>query len=504
MSQAVVARQQGDNFQARVFWLNAALLLDPSSGIVRVAYETGPKAFDDVLVEYDPANAPQDHTGRPVLRDHLQCKWHVRPGDFGHADLIDPAFSNAQTQSFLQRARGAQVQYAPNGEGARFKLMTNWSLRRDDPLARVIQTQWQALDLKRLFDGTTDASAMGKMRRAWCDHLQIDEDSLRLVARTVGVTQRLESGQDLRDWLNDRFRRMGLVCVPSSQAGFFYDDLITKLHAQGRSDFNGASFKDMCNQEKLFDPHEERKSISIGVRSFMHPIDNIESRAQRTVNLVPHFNGRFIRDEEAWSAKVFPQLRDFALEVAQKHYHLRLILDVHVSLAFGIGTILNVKSGKFIEIEQRTGGRNFWSSTDVAPDAAWPTFVFETETVSEGPDVAVAVSVTHDVGKDVRTYVKSVQTIGRILHARLTVDASRQSIQCGRHAQQLADSLLAALRANVSSKADRQRTHFFIAGPNAFAFLLGQNQSAIGATTVYEWDFEGNRDGSYRPGLSFD
>jgi hypothetical protein len=40
MAEAVVARQQGDNFQARLFWLNAAQLLDPASAVRRVAYET--------------------------------------------------------------------------------------------------------------------------------------------------------------------------------------------------------------------------------------------------------------------------------------------------------------------------------------------------------------------------------------------------------------------------------------------------------------------------------
>jgi hypothetical protein len=33
-----------------------------------------------------------------------------------------------------------------------------------------------------------------------------------------------------------------------------------------------------------------------------------------------------------------------------------MILDTHVSLAFGVGAILNVKSGKVIEIEQRAAG----------------------------------------------------------------------------------------------------------------------------------------------------
>ena len=40
-----------------------------------------------------------------------------------------------------------------------------------------------------------------------------------------------------------------------------------------------------------------------------------------------------------------------------------------------------------------------------------------------------------------------------------------------------------------------------MAGPNAFAFFLGQNQPAMGPVIVYEFDFEGGRDATYRPGL---
>jgi hypothetical protein len=130
MTQAVVARKHGDDFQARLFWLHAALLLDPRGPVVRVGYEIGPKAFDDVLVEYDLARAPQDHHGQPVLRDHLQTKWHVKPGEFTYADLTDPAFTNATSQSFLQRARDAQVQHAPDGTGASASSCNSgdWSL----------------------------------------------------------------------------------------------------------------------------------------------------------------------------------------------------------------------------------------------------------------------------------------------------------------------------------------------------------------------------------------
>jgi hypothetical protein len=48
MTRANVSRHQGDDFQARLFWLKATALLDPKTNIVKVSYETGPKSFDDI------------------------------------------------------------------------------------------------------------------------------------------------------------------------------------------------------------------------------------------------------------------------------------------------------------------------------------------------------------------------------------------------------------------------------------------------------------------------
>jgi hypothetical protein len=503
MTQAVVARKQGDDFQARLFWLYAAQLLDAAGNVIRVAYETGPKAFDDVLVEYDPVCAPQDHRGSPVLRDHLQCKWHTRPGQFGYIDLIDPAFTNAQSRSFLQRAREAQLQHAPTGEGVRFKLVTNWRLGHNDPLMQLVLQQTHALDLDRLFDGTTPASVTGKVRQAWADHLATDEGALRLVARTLAITQRLESADELRERLNDRFAATGLMRVSSAEAGFFYDDLIAKLRAQGRSSFDRNSFRDLCQSENLLDSSRERNPVTVGVRSFMHPIDNLEARCHQTLNLVPHFDGRYIRDEADWEGRILPELRAFILRAAAENEHLRLILDAHVSLAFGVGTLLNVKSGKTIEIEQRTGGRRFWSPTDLPLDPTWPGLVFEEEIMAEPGehDVAVAIGLTHDISTAVQHYVKGMPSIGRILHVRLEGGPSGQSVKCGHHASRLAEALTTRVRAGVGSSTHNRTIHLFIAGPNAFAFFLGQNHVAIGRTTVYEWDFEGRRSGSYSLGL---
>lgn len=501
MSKAVVARKQGDDFQARLFWLHAALLLDPNGPVTKVGYETGPKAFDDVLVEFDPTRAPQDHRGRPVLRDHLQCKWHVRPDHFGYGDLIVPDFIGAHQVSFLQRARDAQRAFAPAGDGARFKLVTNWRLNAADPLVRLVLLQWHALDVDQLFDGGA-RSAMGRVREEWRSHLGIDDAALRLVASTLGITQRLESADDLRERLNDRFAAVGMVRVPADEAGFFYDDLIAKLHSQSRTGFDRDAFREMCKSERLLDDRRERNPVTVGVRSFMHPIDDLAERCDQALNLVPFFDGRYIKDEADWNARVWPEVRAFVVKAARANDHLRLVLDTHVSLAFAVGTLLDVKSGKRIEIEQRTGGKRFWAADDMPEDPAWPKLEFEDETLGDGVDVAIAVGLTHDIAEMARNYVKHNRAIGRLTIARPQGGHSGSSVRCGHHAAKLAEAVTSHLRAGGRSAKNPRTTHVFIAGPNGFAFFLGQNHAAIGPCVIYEWDFDGKRGGDYSPGLA--
>jgi hypothetical protein len=187
MATANVARRQGDDFQARLFWLKASSLLDPRSPIIKVVYENGPKGFDDIALNMNPPALRWITMAFQSLRRHTQCKWHTTAGVFGHDDLPLPSFINASTHSLLQRSCDAQLKYAPHATGSQFELVTNWRLKADDPLIELIRKQADAIDLARLFDGTTDASRMGKVRKLWRDHLGIDDKALHLVTRTMMV-----------------------------------------------------------------------------------------------------------------------------------------------------------------------------------------------------------------------------------------------------------------------------------------------------------------------------
>ncbi len=500
MTQAVTVRRDGDTFQARLFWWHAARLLDPDSPIVRVGFETGPKSFDDIWVEYDPARSASDQYGEPLCREHIQCKWHVTPDSYGYAHLVDPEFINANARSLLQRARDAQLAYAPTGSGVRFKLLTNWRLDRADPLREMIGNRSGAMRLERLYGTLTDNSKAGAVRKAWREHLAINEDELKVLARTLAFGEVTDTLDALRDNLDLLFAYVGLRRIPANQSAFPYDDAIFQWMAQGRLEFDRSSFRAICAREGLLGQAEGGRRV-YGVKSFEHPIDRLEERCHRVLDLVPAFDERYIRSDDDWQATLYPALRAFLLAAAQDGAHLRLALDAHATLAFAAGSILNVKSGRHIELEQRTMGRRVWSADDMISDPSWPTLVAEAADINPAqPDIAIAVGVTHDIGGDVRRYVgATLPTIGRLLLLRPSCGAGAQLVACGRHASELAEAAVSAVREARGNNLGL--IHLFIAAPNAMTFFLGQRQPLLGRVQLYEFDFEGGRDRSYAPAL---
>ena len=501
MTQAVAVRRDGDAFQARIFWRKAACLLDPSSPVTQVGFESGPKGFDDVWVAYTPDHAPGDHEGRPILREHIQCKWHVSVNDFGYADLTDPEWINANKFSLLQRARMAQVAHARNGIGARFKLLTNWRIGQTDPLRSYINQKSKTLRLKDLFDEKTDRSMAGKVRKLWREHLDIDDQELMLLARTLSLDTDSTSLDDHRDNLDLLFENRGLRRVPVNESSFVYDDVAFQWLSQGRLEFDRQTFREACKREGLL-ANNGRVHVVFGVKSFEHPFDRLEDRCTVVLDLISHFDERAIRDQAEWTTTLYPKLKSFLQTAAKDNQHLRLILDAHITLAFAAGSVLNIKSGRNVEIEQRTIHRNVWHSSDMPRDSSWPGWEFELETLNESEqDMVVAVCLTHDVVPAVKMHLAAtLPQASSLLIARPSCGSGARSVVCGQHAFDLAETL--ALQINQKRCASKPPLHLFIAAPNAFTFFLGQRQPGLGKTTLYEYDFEGAHGGGYKPSLS--
>jgi hypothetical protein len=503
VTQAVSVRRDGDNFQARLFWLRAARLLDPESPIVRVGFEVGPKAFDDIWVEYDPRRSPLDQNGEPLLREHIQCKWHVAPDTYGHAHLTDPEFINANARSLLQRARSAQLTHAPAGRpGVRFKLVTNWQVDRADPLREMIGTRSGAIRVERLYGSATDNSRAGTVRKLWREHLDLDEDELRTFVSMLAFGAATDSMDDLRDQIDAVFAYVGLRRVPPQESAFSYDSTVFEWLAQKRLEFDRTTFRKAVEREGLLAKGAGRPLV-YGVKSFEHSVDRLEDRCAVVLDLVPAFDERYIRSDADWAERLYPELKAFLLSAAEGAERLRLVLDAHATLAFAAGSVLNVKSGRHVEIEQRTPSRQVWSPDDVSLDERWPALGFEVIDLDpEGKNLVVAIGITHDVAADVRRYAEGhLPSVGRIIVARPSCGPGSQAVVCGRHALGLAEALVAEVR-TLQMLGSVHTVHLFVAAPNAFTFMLGQRQPLLGRVRLYEFDLEGGRDRSYAPGLA--
>lgn len=501
MTQAVVVARDGAAYQARLFWKEAALLLDPQSSVVKVGFESGPSGFDDMWVEYDPPRL--DQYGNPLRHEHIQCKWHVSPNTYGYASLADPQFLNATARSHLQRALAAQSLYRPNGEGTRFKLTSNWRIDRDDPLRSLVNERSHTLRVDMLFGTKTDRSTMGEVRKLWREHLDITDDELRMLTGTLAFSETSDSLDGLRDLLDLHFKAVGLRRSPPNESAFIYDEVVYQWAGQGRLEFTRANFRGHCEKENLIgEPGEGRPRI-YGVKSFEHATDRLEDRCPRVLDLVPAFLDRQIRPEADWQGTIYPALKDFLLEAAKESERIRLVLDAHLSLSFAAGSVLNIKSGRIVELEQRTVGRAIWSSDDQPHDPAWPTWTFgSAESSAAGEGIIVNASLTHDVAAaTARFAAASLPPVRHTLDARITPGPGARAVACGHHAFQLAESLTAKIK-SLRDSIPGQRIHLFMAAPGAFSFFLGQRAAAIGPVTLYEYDFEGANGGTYGASLS--
>ena len=505
MADAVIARWHGDNYQARVFWENALNLLDKTSCVVEVTFEAnGPKAFDDVVVKYDP---PVARSGADrVAVEYHQVKWHVEYGGrFGFEDFVDPAFIGAKTLSLLERLKVAKQS---STTGSRFAFITTYRAKDGDQLAELISGHDKSLLLEKLFDGTTDKSRMGHVRKLWREHLALaSDDELRSVLAGFRIVEGHRSLDELREHINLRAQVVGLLAYSDASSDFRYDELARQLKVRGLNNLTQATLEQFCSDEGLFAPRHlsEDSSLHIAVRSFLGAAADIFGAApENTLLLTDDFRQRYLRDDLDWQIDIRPRIEAFLREsVARSSGRLRLILDAHASIAFLAGATLDLKSGVTIELVQkgRVGART-WRPDDGSAGAALDLSVHDLG--RGGREIAVAISISQSTESQVRAYVASrLPRVERVVVLGLPAGSGHQNVAGGGHAAALAEQVSNVLRHLKATDADAL-VHIFAACPNSVLFFLGQQHQGIAPCVVYEFDFDRHGTKTYQPSFVID
>lgn len=505
MADAVIPRWHGDNYQARIFWQNAFSLLDPTSCVVEVTFEAnGPKAFDDVVVKYDPP-VPRSG-GCRVSADYHQIKWHVDTGGrFGYEDFVSPDFIGAKSVSLLQRLREARAT-AP--ATAHFSFLTTYRIKDGDPLGYIVSGNDRTLLLERLFDGTSDKSRMGRVRKLWREHLGLhDDEELREVVGGLRIFEGHRSLDELRTEINLRAQVVGVLACNAADSDFRFDELARQLKVRKLNALTRESFLQFCRDEGILapSPSEPDPFLPIAIRSFLGPAADVVGAApENTLLLTDEFRQRYLQDGRDWQRDIRPKVEEFLRGAVRKSAQLRLILDAHASIALLAGAVLDAKSGTTVYLMQKGRvGTRVWCADD-GTSAGAPSFDVDIQHLGSGRDIGVAVSAAQGTAAHAAAYIaEHLPTVGQLVSFSLPGGPGQQSIAGGAHASALADEVVSRIRDIKGADAEAV-IHIFAAVPNSLLFFLGQQHRAIAPCVVYEFDFDRQGSRTYQPSFMID
>jgi hypothetical protein len=351
---------------------------------------------------------------------------------------------------------------------------------------------------------------LGKVRKAWRDHLglQTDDQLIQLIGH-LRIHAAAPTLDQLRADINVYLRMAGFRPLSDQQHINHYDAFIRTYSQNGVTHFDRDSLEAAAKREGYWvgQPAPNPDVVELGVRTFLQWTDYLEDRCDALCDLAPLFAERSIRSQDLWHTEVLDQVSTFLRKHIRhsKTYHLHI--DAHSSIAFAIGHLLAKSPERIIPCQRTDIGREPWLAGARSPaDPALPSWEYGggRNERGTGNDVAVSIGVTHDIAEEVSDYVAShLPNVGRHIHCHLPDGPTARYIQGGTHAAQLAATLSSDLRSKRSLEERRHRLHLFIAAPNAFTYLLGRHSQGLGACMLYEYNFGGTLPSDYHPSLSF-
>ncbi|WP_169713762.1 SAVED domain-containing protein [Paludifilum halophilum] len=500
MSNAVIARKDGDDYQAYFFWLQACQLFY-DTGVKKVGFEDDAyKSFDDIAVFHDTPEL--DAFGQSVEADYYQVKYRVVQGEhITYENLTKPSLIGAKEYSILERLYKAYQQSIENRRNNRFHLVTSQRIDPNDPLSKLISNREGEIRLDRLFAGGPK-SRMGKIYTCWMKHLGINKEELEALLRFFRIQDNAGSLDDMRKKLNAFLSSAGLQPVRNDKLTHPYISLIDSLLKRQQKCFTKEELQKFCVHQGLwrgFNP--EPPTVKVGIRSFDQRPGNMEDETDEIIDFKQHFNGRHIKDPRSWSEHIYPELKRklFSFKKGERY---DLHMETHLSIAFSAGYILHSKTG--IDVAPVQYGVS-WRWNPSKEDRDDPALTAEKSDIidSSSKDVALAIGITMDITDDVRMYLDRANIpVRRLFSFRVGDRNSGHAVKDGTHAKRLAEEMREIIRRRTSEEREGQ-LHFFYAGPIALMFYLGQEAIRFGSCKLYEYDFNNQLPSAYQPSLSF-
>ncbi len=494
MAAPINARQRGDEYQQLVFWKYALMMLSGKYEIENIRYEDDlVKSYDDIVIQY---STPQIFRDSTISKEYIQVKFHMRDdGLFTVDNLLDPSFINATKNSLLHNVVAA---YKKLGEDefkqCAFVIYSMWDIDQEDELYKLVSNENSTLEIARLFDGTTERSRMGKIRKKMRTALGIEEDELKCVLKQIRIKSRQEKLDDLISGLNQQLEYCGLQVISGSKHTNPYAQLIQNLYKSGHTLFTKEFLENQLHNENMYSAKREKELIAI--RSFIKHAENLESEVEHILKLEDCFEGRFLKKQYTWDGTIYPMINEYLSKNCQSDKEYSIQIEANPTIAFLAGRTLDIKTAKDISPVQRTDkGIIKWNKTD--SDIQYPQTICKSKVLdAEKKDVAVVIGISREIVNDVEEFLSAEKgEIGRIMDIRLKTTDSANVID-GMHAWHLANQIKNEIDKRVL-KEKQGVLHLFFACPNSIVFLLGRYSLPFGKIQLYEYDFNKQRTCTY-------
>lgn len=222
------------------------------------------------------------------------------------------------------------------------------------------------------------------------------------------------------------------------------------------------------------------------VRNIETGTEKIIEQCENTLDLCEYFNERICKDEENWE-KIKEKIKAFT-EGLDCNVKYEINLSVCYTIAYYLGICLNSKSSREIRIKQSSNGSVDWTP-DFSNDAKeYSRFIVEEKKMKDGiGDLAICVSITSDIKRDVIEYLNAQHIeVGKVVNFTLDKKVGNKSVENGNHAWNLAEEVKNWL-SKRTIKERKANLHIFIAAPVAIAFFLGQQSFAFVNINLYEY-----------------
>ncbi|MGD0337611.1 MAG: SAVED domain-containing protein [Bacteroidota bacterium] len=484
MAKSIIARRKGDEYQARVFWLEL-LKLRTSDIVDSVTFESEGLSFiDDVVVKYSiPYTDPL--TGNKIDCKYIQCKYHMTAGGaFSSNDLMDPTFIHMK-KSMLNKLYDGYCSLNGSNNSFLIYMRSNWHWHPDDPIASYLHEEL----IRNDFFTASPTSIVGRLRHSFIRHLNIDELELKQFLNRV----RFSLGDNLTDLsreLEINLKLASMVPMNPDSSQIIYDDLAWKLFEQGRNTFNRNSFKELLREENLIIlPSPNRSEISIC--SYPQIIRRPTDVQSKHLDITEYFNGRYIRNNQLWNTLIKSRINTFLFTDSFPYLPqpIYLSFDCHLSIAYFIGHLINPKYGiQIIPIHKsRRFGYEEWTPSSHKTQQLWD--IESSGIITD--EVIICISVTNPLYNHLEPFLhlEKLNNLPKIIIKTLN-GIGAEAVKNGEHAWQLGYELQTILRQTLP--ADCRIVHLFYSGPAALAYIIGNTlRNVVQEVQLYEHDYEG-------------